>query len=281
MKHRHQQVPGFTDILEAAVEERTRSLQLIVKSLERAKEEISLSLAKEKEISQLKSHFVSLASHEFRTPLSSILLSASLIEEYYDRLNKQKILGHLSRIKNAVNDLNGVLNDFLSIERIESGKIEAIFREFELNDLCRGVINEMQALVKPGQNICLESSCTEIMVYLDPNLLRHCLVNLLSNAIKYSPENSNITISILKTNNHCRISVTDHGIGIPANQQHRLFEAFFRAENVTGISGTGLGLNIVKRYADLMNVEITCTSTENGGTTFNLTFKLEKYAKLN
>lgn len=281
MKHRHQQALSFTDILEEAVKERTRSLQLIVKTLETAKEEISLSLTKEKEISQLKSHFVSLASHEFRTPLSSILLSASLIEEYYDRLDKQKVLGHLSRIKNAVNDLNSVLNDFLSIERIESGKIEAIPKEFELNELCRGVVNEMQALAKAGQDIFLESSSSEILVYLDPNLLRHCLVNLLSNAIKYSPENSNITIRILKTNHQCCISVTDHGIGIPTNQQHRLFQAFFRAENVRDIPGTGLGLNIVKRYADLMNMEIKCSSAEHIGTTFTLTFKPKDNAKLN
>ncbi|MGN6179892.1 MAG: sensor histidine kinase [Mucilaginibacter sp.] len=273
MKHRHQRAAGFTDILEAAVEERTRSLQLIVKTLETAKEEVSLSLAKEKEISQLKSHFVSLASHEFRTPLSSILLSASLIEQYYDRLNKQKILGYVSRIKNAVNDLNGVLNDFLSIERIESGKVEAVFKKFELNDLCRSIISEMQALVKPGQDIYLESSSSEIMVCLDPNLLRHCLVNLLSNAIKYSPENSNIGICILKTTDECQLSVTDHGIGIPTNQQHRLFEAFFRADNVIDISGTGLGLNIVKRYADLMNIQIKYNSAEHSGTTFTLVFK--------
>jgi signal transduction histidine kinase len=281
MKHRHQQAVGITDILEEAVKERTHSLQLIVKTLETAKEEISLSLAKEKEISRLKSHFVSLASHEFRTPLSSILLSASLIEEYYDRLNKQKVLGHLSRIKNAVNDLNGVLNDFLSIERIESGKVEAAFREFELSDLCRGIVNEMQALVKPGQDIRLESSSPEIMVYLDPNLLRHCLVNLLSNAIKYSPENSKISVNILQTKHQCCLSIIDHGIGIPANQQYRLFEAFFRAENVSDIPGTGLGLNIVKRYADLMNMEIKCVSNEHSGTTFTLTFKFKNHVKLN
>lgn len=275
MKHHHQHAAGFTDMLEAAVEERTRSLQHIVKTLETAKEEVSLSLAKEKEISQLKSNFVSLASHEFRTPLSSILLSASLIEQYYDRLSKQQILGHLGRIKNAVNDLSGVLNDFLSIERIESGKIEAVLRKFEINGLCQGVINEMELLAKPGQQICLESSSSEIMVYVDPNLLHHCLVNLLSNAIKYSPENSCITLGVVAADDECSISVTDHGIGIPANEQHKLFEAFFRAENVADVSGTGLGLNIVKRYADLMNMEIKYTSIEHHGTTFMLIFKNE------
>ena len=273
MKGVGQQSAGFSDALGAAVEEKTRNLQEVVHALQADNDEIARILENERSASRLKSQFVSLASHEFRTPLSSILLSASLIEQYYDRLDKKKIFSHLDRIKNAVNDLTGVLNDFLSVERIESGKVQAVYREFELNELCRSVIDEMQPLAKPAQVIYLESYIKQFIVYLDSNLLRHCLVNLVSNAIKYSAENQEVVITIQKKGKICNIAVKDNGIGIPGPEQNHLFEAFFRAGNVGDIPGTGLGLNIVKRYCDLMQMDITFSSSRTG-TIFMLSFKL-------
>ncbi len=267
----------YTNGLEAVVEERTKFLKNIVQTLEQAKDEVNTSLLKEKEVNQLKTRFVSLASHEFRTPLSSIQLSASLIERYYDRLERSKVFYHLHKIKLAIGDLTSILEDFLSVERIDSGKVEPEYTRFDLQSLCGELATEMQAQAKTGQNITYEHSGLSLNVLLDKKLLRHCLINLLSNAIKYSGANSVISMKTDVTETGCQISIADNGIGIPAMDQVHLFEAFFRAHNTTDIQGTGLGLNIVKRYIDLMNGRISFESVEQVGTTFTLSFPATSY----
>src|SRR6185503_3897890 len=236
------------DHLKALVEKKTKKLQKTIRSLERAKKEADVALQKEKELNQLKSRFVSIASHEFRTPLSSIHLSASLIEHYYDRLNKEKIFSHLKKINVGVNNLTAILNDFLSVERIEAGKTNPVFREFDLRSLCEEITEVMKSEARRGQKIEYKHFGKTTRLFLDDNLLQHCLLNLVSNAIKYSHENGSVYLNTQIGKTHCRVWVKDHGIGIPKENQGRLFEPFFRASNTGDIQGTGLGLNIVQRY---------------------------------
>ncbi|BAU55085.1 PAS domain-containing sensor histidine kinase [Mucilaginibacter gotjawali] len=254
----------YTSKLEAIVEERTGSLKNIVIALEKAKDEVYNSLLREKEVNQLKTQFVSVASHEFRTPLSSIQLSASLIEQYYDKLNRDKVLYHLSKIKSSVNYITAILNDFLSVERIESGKLKTELKEIDLKVLMHEIIMQLSLQARPGQRIDYMNNGGPERIMVDDNLLRHSVFNLLSNAIKYSGEDGVIEVKTIKNEEQYIITVRDNGIGIPVVDQAHLFEPFFRAGNIGTIQGTGLGLNIVKRYVELMNGKISFKSDENG-----------------
>lgn len=259
----------YTAKLEAIVEERTGFLKNIVKTLEQAKDEVYNSLLKEKEVNQLKTQFVSVASHEFRTPLSSIQLSASLIEQYYDKLNRDKVLYHLNKIKSSVNYITAILNDFLSVESIESGKLKTDLKEIDLKVLMDEIVMQMSLQAKPGQKIDYIKNGVADTILVDENLLRHCVFNLVSNAIKYSGEDGVVELKTSKNEKQCIISVKDNGTGIPAEDQAHLFEPFFRAGNIGTIQGTGLGLNIVKRYVELMHGEISFKSNDKG-TTFEI-----------
>lgn len=260
--------------LELLVERRTLALTKRIQELEQKAIESDLLLIRQAEINEAKTRFVSIASHEFRTPLTSIQLSASLIEHYYDRLDKQKILTHLQKIKIAVSDLTAVLNDFLSVEKIESGNVDPVWKEFDLQALAEELVVEMSILAKPGQVIWYTHSGDHARLNSDKTLLRRCLVNLLSNAIKYSGEDEVILLHTEIKNDGCAIRVVDNGIGIPDDDQQSLFKPFFRAKNAYDIQGTGLGLNIVKRYAGLLKGEITFESALASGTTFNMFFPI-------
>jgi len=264
----------YASHLEDLVEERTLSLQKSIKELQSAKEEVSQSLEKEKELGQLKSRFVSMASHEFRTPLSAIQLSSSLIDRYAQPFDNPNITKHVSKIKNAVANLTGILNDFLSLEKLEAGKVEASFQAFDLVKLAEEITEEMQLVAKENQNIIYQHTGTESMARLDPNLVKNCVINLIGNAIKYSGENTFIQFNTEIGDNSCTITVQDNGIGIPETDQKHLFEAFFRAHNTGNIPGTGLGLNIVARYASLMNGKVNFSSIVNQGTMFTISFPL-------
>jgi len=258
--------------LEGLVDERTKSLRKTVVALKEAKEEVSLSLEKEKELNQMKSRFVSMASHEFRTPLSSVQLSASLIEKYALPFENKNIEKHVSKIKNAVGNLTNILNDFLSLERLEAGRVEPSFAAFDLVKLSEEVTEEMQMIAKQDQNIIYQHTGLESIVNLDQNLLRNCMINLIGNAIKYSGEHTFIEFNTEISPERCLVTIRDNGIGIPEADQVQLFQPFFRANNTGNIPGTGLGLNIVLRYATLMNGELDFSSKINSGTTFTLSF---------
>ncbi len=260
--------------LEELVEQRTLSLKKSVQDLELAKEEVSLSLEKEKELGQLKSRFVSMASHEFRTPLSAVQLSASLIDKYAAPFDNANITKHVTKIKNAVSNLTTILNDFLSLEKLEAGKVEPTFHNFDLVKLSEEITEEMQMVAKQNQSIIYQHTGTQSLVKLDPNLLKNCVINLIGNAIKYSGENTFIEFNTEINDTGCIITVKDNGIGIPESDQKHLFEAFFRAHNTGNIPGTGLGLNIVARYTSLMNGRIGFKSEVNKGTSFTILFSL-------
>jgi PAS domain S-box-containing protein len=226
-----------------------------------------LEMEKEKEVNDLKSRFVSMASHEFRTPLSTVLSSVSLLSKYTTTEDQSKRDKHIDRIKSSVKTLTDILNEFLSLGRIEEGKVDTNPEVFDLVEFMHGMNNEMSVLLKPGQSFIFNHK-GQTESYTDTNLLKHIMINLLSNAIKFSPENANIIIDAEVTSSHTKISITDKGIGIPASDQVHLFERFFRATNVTNIQGTGLGLHIVGRYVELLKGTIHCKSEFENGSSF-------------
>ncbi|WP_411275442.1 PAS domain S-box protein [Daejeonella sp.] len=263
----------YTEVLEERIKERTSILQTLVNELEKAKEDVSLSLEKEKELNQLKTRFVSMASHEFRTPLSSVQLSASLIEKYAEKPDMTNIIKHTGKIKNSVGQLTGILNDFLSLEKLEAGKIRAEFQEFDVVKFSEDIIEEMQMVAKQNQIIVYQHTGMSSVINSDAALMKNSVINLISNAIKYSGENTFIEFNSELSQSVFTITVKDNGIGIPQEEQKNLFEPFFRAHNIGNIPGTGLGLNIVKRYVELMGGTVICNSAQDKGTTFTLTFK--------
>ncbi|MEO6850498.1 MAG: PAS domain-containing sensor histidine kinase, partial [Mucilaginibacter sp.] len=255
-KEAEAQLKNYAVQLEEQVKERTRSLNSTVQQLRQAKEEVGLSLEKEKELGQLKSRFVSMASHEFRTPLSTVQSSALLIDKYALVPDTDKIQKHVGKIIIAVGNLTGILNEFLSLDKLEGGKVEATFSLFDLVSLGEDITEQMQMVAKQNQSIIYEHTGTDRMVNLDQNLLKNCILNLISNAIKYSGENTFIEFNTEIGEQKCTITIKDNGIGIPETDRNHLFEAFFRAHNTGNIPGTGLGLNIVARYTRLMNGQV-------------------------
>ena len=234
--------------------------------------ELTYALVKEKELNEMKSRFVSIASHEFRTPLSAILSSTSLIEHYVNPEQEEKRKKHIERIKSSVKNLTSILDDFLSLEKLEQGKIEAQNSDFNLREFIEDAIEEIEGMLKrKQQEVCFNYEGEE-SVYQDKKILRNILLNLLSNAVKYSPEGKTIYVSGKVNDGKAFILVKDQGIGIPPEAQKNLFNKFFRAKNVTNIQGTGLGLNIVKRYVELLDGVINFTSKEDEGTTFIVEF---------
>ncbi|MBL0342780.1 MAG: HAMP domain-containing histidine kinase [Bacteroidetes bacterium] len=238
--------------------------------LEVNRQELRTALEKEKDLSELKSRFVTMASHEFRTPLSTILTSVSLISKYNDVGQDEKRFKHIDRIKSAVSNLTSILNDFLSLGKLEEGKVQYSATEFDLPVFSQDLVNEMREVSKKGQSIIYEHQGVQSIVFLDKNLTRNICINLLSNAIKYSNEGSRIDFKTIHENDKIVLEVTDHGIGIPESEQQHIFERFFRAGNASNIQGTGLGLNIVKKYVELLNGEVGFKSVYGKGTTFKV-----------
>jgi len=226
------------------------------------------ALKKEQELNELKSRFVSMASHEFRTPLSAIQTSAILISKQNEAGKEEKREKYVAQIKNNVKHMVVILNDFLSLSKLEEGKIEAHKELFDFVDFSKTIIEEVSMTKRIGKNIILSFPDEPLFLYLDPKLVRHILMNLLSNAIKYSPKNTDINIKIEESNEFVSLQVEDQGIGIPDEEQNKLFQRFFRAKNAYNIEGTGLGLNIVKQYVGLMDGTIDFKSEINKGTTF-------------
>ena len=277
--------------LEAKVAKRTYELEKVVNQLLSTNKKLELemrervlaeqklkdkelrllaSVEKEKELNEMKSRFVSIASHEFRTPLTSILSSAALIGKYSDEESQNKRIKHVDKIKAAVSNLTGILNDFLSLSRLEEGEFTINLVEFQLRNLCKEVTDATKSLIKSDRKVIHRIHGQEKPIVLDQSILRNVLFNMLSNAIKYSSED--IFCDIYYDREMLEIHVSDTGIGIPFEDQKNLFTRFFRAGNVTHIQGTGLGLNIVQRYVDILDGKITFESTPEEGTTFILKF---------
>ncbi|SFQ47566.1 PAS domain-containing sensor histidine kinase [Parafilimonas terrae] len=258
--------------LEKKIEDRTKMLRETLTALEKSKGELSEALKTEKELGELKSRFVSMASHEFKTPLSTILSSSYLLEQYNNIDAPEKRIKHIERIKNAVGDMKNILDDFLSLDKLDEGLIRADIKPMSAEDCVKEfdlLISEMQINLKPGQKINFEyTGNSEVM--LDKHLLRNICMNLLSNATKFSPEASMINVTAGFNADSFNLSIQDYGIGISESDMQHLFERFFRAKNAFNIQGTGLGLHIVAKYVELMNGDIKIESKLDEGTTFTI-----------
>lgn len=246
--------------LELLVHDRTAELNM-------ANIELKKVYDSERELSQLKGRLVSMASHEFKTPLSAILSSISLVERYTKETDSEKRTMHIERIKSAVQNLNNILNDFLSLEKIESGFAPQKPEAIQFNNFINSITDDLNPILKLEQTINFtHRGKNEILV--DTHLLKNILINLLSNAIKYSPEDKEIVLKTQCHTNTLEIEVTDQGIGIPEEDKVHMFERFFRAGNSGSFQGTGLGLTIVKRYLDMLGGSIRFESELNKGTSF-------------
>ena len=260
--------------LEQKIVDRTRMLKEALTQLEASKKDLETALEQEKELSDLKSRFVSMASHEFKTPLSTILSSVSLIEKYNELATIEKQQKHISRIKSTVKNLSNILDEFLSLGRLDEGKIKCVFNEFNIVSLVNDTLNEIHLLQKNNQTISYQHD-GDATVFSDENILRNCLINILSNAVKYSGDNAAISIISRLTSQNLKIVIADNGIGIAEQDLKHISERFFRGKNATHIAGTGLGLNIVQKYMDELNGSFQIESKENVGTTVTLTLPVQ------
>lgn len=247
----------YTQKLEQKVTQRTRQLEE--------------ALAKEKELGELKTKFLSLVSHEFKTPLGGILTSAILTGKYTKEDQQEKRDKHLKTIQSKVKYLNNILNDFLSIERLESGKVNYLYSNFPLSKVINEVVYDANMLLKEGQKIAYPENIDAIFIDFDEKILELILTNLINNAIKYSSENSTIYLTATTEKNKLILKVRDEGIGIPEAEQKYVFNRYFRAENALLNQGTGIGLNIVKTHLENLGGVITFTSNQDVGTEFVVT----------
>ena len=250
----------YTQKLENTVTHRTRQLEEALK--------------KEKELGELKTKFLSLVSHEFKTPLSGILTSATLAGKYVKEEQQKKREKHLKTIQGKVKYLNNIINDFLSIERLESGKVQYRYSKFPLSEVVNEVIYDANMMLKDGQSIVYPENSDSIFLDFDEKILELVLTNLINNAIKYSSEDSTIHITAVAANYILTIRIRDEGIGIPEGEQKHIFNRYFRAENALLSQGTGIGLNIVKTHLENLGGVITFTSRQDVGTEFTITIPM-------
>lgn len=263
--------------LEDKIKIRTSELSDTVQDLEKeiskrkeAETRLKLALKQEKELNELKTKFLSLVSHEFKTPLSGILSSATLAEKYTKTEQQEKREKHLHTIKNKVHYLNNILNDFLSLERLESGSVNYKYVDFSLNKLINDVIYNANVTLKYGQEIEYPREFEDITLYQDEKIVELVLSNLMGNAIKYSPEDSLIKFRVRPEEEKVIFEVEDEGMGIPEKDQKHIFERYFRAENALLNQGTGIGLNIAKVHLENMGGKLYFKSQENKGSVFTV-----------
>lgn len=260
------------------ITERRNYTQKLEKTVQERTKQLTNALVKEKELNELKTRFLSLVSHEFKTPLSSILTSSTLLSKYTETEQQEKRDKHVNTIKTKVRQLNTILNDFLSVERLELGKVNYSIEEFPLSRLVNEVVYDANMLLKTGQNIRYPDNIDEVLITFDEKTLALALSNLLHNAVKYSSEDSIIKILFKVEKEFLILEVIDEGIGIPEEQQKHIFDRYFRAENALLIQGTGIGLNIVKQHLENLGAILTFISEENIGSTF--TIQIPKASKI-
>ncbi len=282
LKQSEEQLIVYASELEKKVKSRTEDLNASVSKLEievaerkRIEEEVLKALAKERELNEMKSKFVSIASHEFRTPLSTILSSVSLIDQYQRAGQADKLEKHIARVRTSVKHMTGILDDLLSVGRLEEGKVEVVREPVDIKELISDIAEEVEMTLKPGQQLLTDCQPDVPVVVTDSRMLRNILFNLLSNAGKYSGADTPIRLTCSADKTNLSVSIEDQGIGIPEEDQVHLFDRFFRASNAVNIQGTGLGLNIVKRYLDLMNGSISYSSKQGQGSKFTINIPIQ------
>jgi signal transduction histidine kinase len=245
----------------------------------RAEVELLSALQREKELSEMKSRFVSIASHELRTPLATILSSAELLEHYSDGLSAEDKLKMLHGIEAAVKRMNTMIEDVLVIGKAEAGALQFEPKPVDLPELCNKVVEELRGGVAKQHVMRFEHQFDHGKLNLDEKLLRHILTNLLSNAVKYSPSGSTVSLRLAAGDSGALIEVVDQGIGIPIEDQAHMFESFHRASNVGTRQGTGLGLVIVKKAVELHGGTISVESKQDAGTRMSVRLPMTLRAK--
>lgn len=250
------------------ITERKNYTANLEKKVKQRTQQLSEALEKEKELNELKTKFLSLVSHEFKTPLSGILTSATLAGKYKESSQQQKREKHLRTIQNKVKYLNNIINDFLSIERLESGKVNYKFSTFPLSKVVNEVIYDANMLLKNEQIINYPNDIDDILIEFDEKILELALTNIVNNAIKYSPEQTVIDVNVTTEGKDLVIRIDDEGMGIPEKEQKFVFDRYFRAENALHDQGTGIGLNIVKSHLENLGGSITFNSSEGKGSSF-------------
>jgi PAS domain S-box-containing protein len=285
-KEWEKKIESLNKNLEYKIKERTAQLNNTIKQLKELnidykkeiekrlenEHKIKLALKKEKELNELKTKFLSLVSHEFKTPLSGILTSAILLSKYNLSEHQEKREKHIETITSKVNYLNNILNDFLSIESLETNQTNYKFSTFNLSKIVNEVVYNANILLKSGQKINIPKNTDEFVLHQDEKFLELALSNIIYNAVKYSPQDTIIDLEIYKNQQNIVFKVTDQGIGIPEKEQKFIFNRYFRAENVLNEQGTGIGLNIVKSHLENLGGRIYFSSEENKGSVF--TFEL-------
>jgi len=283
-KDQETKMQELTYQLEKKIAKRTKRLNTTIKALKlvnlkldeenkmrtEAQEKTKLALQREKELNELKTQFLSLVSHEFKTPLSSILTSAILLGKYQLNEQQPKRDKHIKTITDEVHYLNNILNDFLSVEKLETGKVKYKYSNFKLSKVVNEAVYNSNMLLKEGQKIIYPEDIDDYSLFQDEKILELALSNLIHNAIKYSPENTSIQVEAIQDKENTIIKIIDYGKGIPENDQKNIFTPYFRAENVLNTQGTGIGLSIAKSHLENLGGSITFTSKENLGSTFIL-----------
>jgi PAS domain S-box-containing protein len=247
------------------ITERKRAQQELITA-----EMMRVEVEKERKLMKLKENFVSLVSHEFRTPLSIILSAKEMLERYQDRITEERRLEYLDKIAVQVRYMVGMLDDILILSKANAGILEFYPAPINLEELCYDLSRELEALHIENRKLIFKSQSCGSIYLLDEKLLRRALFNLLSNAVAYSPDNSDIQFDLACDEETATIRIADTGMGIPTSEQEFIFELFYRASNVQKIKGTGLGLAIVRACIECHNGTITFESTEGVGTTFTL-----------
>lgn len=284
-KQQELQLLDLNNELERKVNERTKALSVTVEELKIVNHErdaeikkrievqnkIKNALKREKELNELKTKFLSLVSHEFKTPLSGILTSAMLLGKYKLTEQQERRDKHIKTISDKVHYLNNILNDFLSIEKLDTGKINYKFSTFKISKVVNEVVYNANMLLKEGQEIKYPENIDDYSMFQDEKIVELTLSNLVHNAIKYSSENTLVDIQIHQDNKNTTFKVKDNGIGIPVSDQKNIFNRYFRAENALLTQGTGIGLNIVKSHLENLGGTISFKSEENKGSEFIIT----------
>ncbi len=249
---------------------------LDVSQVRAAEADTLTALKRQTELNELRARFVAMASHEFRTPLATILSSAELLKQYADQLSAQDRTDILASIEVGVQRMTAMLDNILLVNKADAQMLEFQPERVDVRQLCASLVNEVrpQADSKPC-SIEMECHPVDPMGYFDPKLMHHIFGNLLSNAIKYSPPGESVTFRMSGESNQFVFEVIDHGIGIPPGDLNELFEPFHRGSNVADIKGTGLGLAIVKKSVELHRGQIAVESAIGRGSCFRVTLSAE------
>ena len=268
LKEKQEELAQLNDALEIKVQERTKEIEDKNKQLEK-------SLLREKELNEFQSRIVTTISHEFRTPMTTIMSSAEIMESLINRDKpKEKVFRHTNLIKTSVHELLELLNDVLIIEKFDSGRYEVMKDEFSLDSYFEELKFKMEIGIGKHHTIDIEVQENMDDISTDKKLFSQILNNILSNAFKYSEKGKTVHIKASVTGEKFHFKVTDEGIGMNEETLQMIFDSFYRARNVTNVEGTGMGLSILKKSVELLEGEIKVSSTPDVGSTFEVSIPL-------